>query len=147
MTNALYWARAIKAEGVVRSATGDGRIPFIHPEDIADVATAALTTREHDGASLGDHRPGGAELRRDDREDRRRASGSRSGSRTMSEEDARRQQVAWSTPAPMVEARLSIFRAIREGRLAAVTGEVERVLGRRPIRFDAWAEQNAAAFR
>src|SRR5580704_6596712 len=35
MSNALYWARSIKAEGVVRAATGDGKIPFVHPTDIA----------------------------------------------------------------------------------------------------------------
>jgi hypothetical protein len=50
-------------------------------------------------------------------------------------------------PPPLVEARLSIFRAIREGRLSAVTDTVERVLGRKPIAFDRWAEQNAAAYR
>jgi (4-alkanoyl-5-oxo-2,5-dihydrofuran-3-yl)methyl phosphate reductase len=146
MANALYWARGIKGEGVVRSATGDGRIPFIHSDDIADVATKALTTREHDGASLPITGPEaltyaemtakiaaviGKPLRYE----------------PMSDDDARRQQIAWNAPAPMVEARLSIFRAIREGRLAAVTVEVERVLGRRPIAFDRWAEENAAAFR
>jgi uncharacterized protein YbjT (DUF2867 family) len=31
MSNALFWARSIKAGGVVRTATGDGKIPFIHP--------------------------------------------------------------------------------------------------------------------
>src|SRR5271170_4521580 len=49
MDNALFWARSIKAEGVVRSATGDGKIPFIHSDDIADVAAKALTTPEHEG--------------------------------------------------------------------------------------------------
>jgi hypothetical protein len=42
---------------------------------------------------------------------------------------------------------LSIFRAIREGRLAAVTDNVAAVLGRQPISFDQWAQQNADAFR
>jgi uncharacterized protein YbjT (DUF2867 family) len=37
MSNALFWARSIKAEGVVRTSTGDGKIPFIHSQDIADV--------------------------------------------------------------------------------------------------------------
>src|SRR5882757_827896 len=43
---------SIKAEGIVRSATGEGKIPFIHPQDIADVATRALTSHEYDGMSL-----------------------------------------------------------------------------------------------
>jgi hypothetical protein len=47
----------------------------------------------------------------------------------------------------MIAAHLSIYRAIRDGRLAEVTGNVERVLGRKPISFDRWARDNAAAFR
>jgi hypothetical protein len=35
MTNALAWAEAIAGTGLVRAATGDGRIAFIHPQDIA----------------------------------------------------------------------------------------------------------------
>jgi hypothetical protein len=42
---------------------------------------------------------------------------------------------------------LSIFRAIRRGSLAGVTDTVARVLGRAPITFDQWVEQNVAAFR
>ncbi len=52
MVNSLFWAKSIKAEGVVRSCTGDGKIPFIHSDDIADVATKALTTPEYIGDSL-----------------------------------------------------------------------------------------------
>ena len=53
--------------------------------------------------------------------------------------------LGWAPPPP-VEARLSIFRAIREGRLAKVTDHVERALGRKPIAFNQWAQENAAAF-
>jgi hypothetical protein len=42
---------------------------------------------------------------------------------------------------------LSIFRAIRDGRLADVTDRVERVLGRMPFTFDQWAQENAMAFQ
>ncbi len=52
MLNALGWSDSIREEGVLRSSTGKGKIAFIHPDDIADVATAALTTRDHDGQSL-----------------------------------------------------------------------------------------------
>jgi uncharacterized protein YbjT (DUF2867 family) len=146
MVNALYWARSIKAEGVVRTSTGDGRIPFIHTADIADVAVAALTTRAHDRASLPITGPEalsyaemtgkiGAAIGRPLRFE------------PISDEQARQQQVAWGAPGPLVEARLSIFRAIREGRLAAVTDTVERVLGRAPISFERWVQENVDAFR
>lgn len=38
----LAWAGPIKAEGMVRSSTRDGRRPFIHSEDIAAVSVSAL---------------------------------------------------------------------------------------------------------
>jgi len=52
MSNALGWAKSIKANGLVRAPTGDGRIAFIHPADIVAVAIKALTTRQYDGESL-----------------------------------------------------------------------------------------------
>ncbi|HEY4015770.1 MAG TPA: NAD(P)H-binding protein [Polyangiaceae bacterium] len=52
MANALYWAKSIRAEGVVRTSTGEGKIPFIHSHDIADVAVHALRSEEDDGRSF-----------------------------------------------------------------------------------------------
>jgi uncharacterized protein YbjT (DUF2867 family) len=146
MTNALYWSNSIKTEGLVRSATGDGKIPFIHPRDIADVSVEALINPQYRGQSLPVTGPQalsyagmaakiGAAIGRALRFE------------ALSDEDARAQQVAWNAPPPLAEARLSIFRAIRENRLAAVTDTVQRVLGRQPIAFDQWARENAAAFR
>jgi hypothetical protein len=43
--------------------------------------------------------------------------------------------------------RTRYWRAIREGRLATVTNNVERILGRKPIALDQWAVEKAAAFR
>lgn len=145
MSNALFWAGSIKAEGIVRSATGDGKIPFVHPQDIADVASKALTSRVYVGQSLpisGLQALSYAEM------------AAKIGTairklvrfQTISDDEARQQQIAWNAPGPMVEARLSIFRAIREGRLATVTDTVERVLGRKPVTFDQWAEENRRAF-
>jgi len=64
----------------------------------------------------------------------------------ISDEDARQQQIAWGAPEPLVEARLSIFRAIRDGHLATFTDTVKRVLGRKPITFDQWVQENIAVF-
>ena len=52
MSNLLAWANSIKKEGLVRSSTGDGKRAFIHSDDIAAVATEALTTRNYIGQSL-----------------------------------------------------------------------------------------------
>jgi len=146
MANALFWAKSIKTEGVVRSSTGEGRIPFIHSDDIADVATEVLTRRQYDGASLPISGPealsyAGMTAKIGV------AIGKPLRFQATSDQEARDRQIASGDPAPVVEAHLSIFRAIREGRLATVTDTVERVLGRKPISFDQWAQENAAAFR
>jgi (4-alkanoyl-5-oxo-2,5-dihydrofuran-3-yl)methyl phosphate reductase len=145
MVNALFWVKSIKADGVVRASTGDGRIPFIHSNDIADVVIEALIRRELDGRSLAITGPEAlsyAEMT----EKIGTAIGKPLVFQPISDDEARRQQIAWGAPEPLVEARLSIFRAIREGRLATVTDTVERVLGRKPLTFDQWAQENAAAF-
>jgi hypothetical protein len=54
--------------------------------------------------------------------------------------------MSWGVAPPLIEARLSIFGAIREGRLTTVTDTVELVLRRRPLTFDQWAKENATAF-
>lgn len=145
MSNALYWARGIRDAGVVRSATGDGKIPFVHPHDIADVCVAALTRPPANAAIplTGPVALSYAEMTAEiaaaiDRPLRYEP---------MSEDDARDQQGAWGAEPAMTDARLSIFRAIREGLLAEVTDGVSRTLDRPPVPFSTWARDNAAAFR
>ncbi len=146
MTNALYWARSIKAEGIVRTATGDGKIPFIHSVDIAEVAVKALTEPQYVGQSLPI-----TGLEALSYADMTAMIGTAIGKalrfEDFSEEEARTQQIAWNAPPALVEARLSIFRAIGEGRLATVTETVERVLGRKPISFEQWVRENSGAFQ
>ena len=145
MVNALFWADSIRREGVVRSSTGDGKIPFIHSNDIADVVTKALTSREYAGQSLPITGPEalsypqmtakiGAAIGRTLRFE------------PICDEGERRQLASFAEPEPSIEAHLSIYRAIRGGRLSGLTRTVERVLGRRPVTFDQWARENAAAF-
>jgi (4-alkanoyl-5-oxo-2,5-dihydrofuran-3-yl)methyl phosphate reductase len=146
MDNFLNWAASIKSAGVVRCAAGDGTIPFIHSDDIADVAVATMTQPQYAGQSLPITGPRalsfvemtakvGAAIGRDVRFEPR------------SEDDERVAQAGWGSPEALIEARLSIFRAMREGRLATVTDNVAAIVGRAPISFDRWAQQNAAAFR
>lgn len=145
MSNALHWARSIKSDGVVRAPTGDGRIAFIHPDDIAAVATKALTTRDHDGESLPITGPEALSY-----SEMTKKIGAAIGKplrlQAISDEQLRHQMIESGDPPEIVEAHISIYRAIREGRLAAVTDNVERVVGRKPIPFDRWVQQNAEAF-
>jgi (4-alkanoyl-5-oxo-2,5-dihydrofuran-3-yl)methyl phosphate reductase len=146
MDNFLNWADAIKGDGVVRCAAGDGTIPFIHSDDIADVTIAAMTEPQYAGQSVPITGPEALSFA-----DMTAKVGAVIGRelrfQPVSDDQERRQQAAWGSPQPLIEARLSIFRAMRQGRLATVTDNVAAILGREPISFDRWAQQNAAAFR
>jgi uncharacterized protein YbjT (DUF2867 family) len=145
VSNLLAWAHSIKAEGVLRSATGEGRRAFIHSEDIAAVSVQALTTRRYEGQSLMITGPealtfaeaaskiGGA-------------IGKPVAFLSISDEEARRRYSAVSESKEETEAHVSLWRAIREGRLEAVTDTVEQVLGRKPIALDQWITENSSAF-
>jgi uncharacterized protein YbjT (DUF2867 family) len=146
MSNLLAWANSIKTEGVVRSSTGEGKRAFIHSDDIAAVAVKALTTRDHYGESLpitGPEALSFAEVT------------AKIGSaiarqltfQPISDEEARQRYAIISGSEAETEAHISLWRAIREGRLAAVNDNVERVLERKPIALDQWAIENATAFR
>jgi uncharacterized protein YbjT (DUF2867 family) len=145
MSNALEWASLIKAEGVVRAPIGEGKIPFIHPDDTAAVAVEALTSSQYFGASLPITGPQAltyAEMTAQ----LGGAIGKPIRFESISEEQERQQMLQHGAPAAIVDAHISIYSSIREGRLATVTDNVERVLHRKPLIFAQWAQQNAAAF-
>jgi uncharacterized protein YbjT (DUF2867 family) len=145
MSNLLAWARSIKADGIVRASTGEGRRAFIHSEDIAAVATAALTTDKYDGESLPITGPEALTFAEATAKIAF-AIGKELTFQPISDQEAGQQYSVVSGSAAETEAHVSLWRAIREGRLATVTDNVERILGRKPIPMDQWAIENAAAF-
>jgi uncharacterized protein YbjT (DUF2867 family) len=145
MSNLLAWAPSIKAEGVVGASTGDGRRAFIHSDDIAAVATKVLTTGEYVGESLpitGPEALNFAEVTASIGA----AIGKSLTFQPLSDEEARQRYSMVSSSTEETEAHVSLWRAIREGRLATVTATVERVLGRKPFTLDQWLIENAVAF-
>ncbi len=146
MLNALGWSDSIRGDGVLRSSTGKGKIAFIHPDDIADVAIAALTTRDHDGQSLvitGPEALSYGEMAATIGV----AIGKQVGFEEISDKQAYAGVVRWAGKGHYADALVDIWRAVREGRLATVSDGVKQVIGRRPIPFDRWAEENADAFQ
>jgi uncharacterized protein YbjT (DUF2867 family) len=146
MSNLLAWAHSIQAEGVVRSATGDGRRAFIHSDDIAAVSVAALTSENYVGQSLPITGPQALTFA-----EATEAIGFALGRplvyRLISDNEARRRYAATGALPEDVDAHVALWRAIREGRLAGVTDQVERILGRKPIAFEQWVRENIAAFQ
>ena len=146
MSNALGWTHSIREKGVLRTSTGTGKIAFIHPDDLAEVATAALLSNEYDGQSLVITGPEAlsydamAQVIGD-------AIGKRVRFEEISDQQAYRSVVRWAGKGPYADALVDIWRAVREGRLATVSDGVQQVLGRKPISFDRWAKENADAFQ
>jgi uncharacterized protein YbjT (DUF2867 family) len=147
MDNALAWAPAIASSGVVESVTGNGKIAFIHSDDIAGVAAAALTadTNEYRGQSLPITGPCALTTAQ-----MVAAIGAVTGKSPrvehISDDYERQRWIDRGEPSVSIDYHLSIFKAIRQGRLAQTTDAVECILGRPAIGFDRWVAENAAAF-
>jgi uncharacterized protein YbjT (DUF2867 family) len=146
MSNLLAWGPSIKAEGVVRASTGNGRRAFIHSDDIAAVVVVTLTDRAYDGESLPITGPEALSFA----EVTARigaAIGKHLAFHAISDDEARERYSQVSGSAEETEAHIALWRAIREGRLATVNSNIERILGRKPITLDRWLVENVAAFR
>jgi uncharacterized protein YbjT (DUF2867 family) len=146
MTNFLAWAYSIKTEGIVQSSTADGRRPFIHPEDIAAVSVEALLNEEHAGRILSITGPTSLSFG-DVTQIIAHAIGKTLFYRTISDEEARARYSRFSGSPEETSAHVALWCAIRDGRLAATTGEVEQTLGRAPMPMEHWASENAQCFR
>src|SRR5262249_1689798 len=119
MSNLLALAPSIQAEGVVRASTGEGRRAFIHSDDIAAVAVKALTTRAYDGESLAITGPEALTFA-DVTAKIAAAIGRPLPFQPISDDEARERYSRMSGSAEETEAHVSLWRAIREGRLATV---------------------------
>jgi uncharacterized protein YbjT (DUF2867 family) len=145
MTNLLAWAPSIKTEGIVRSSTGNGRRPFIHSEDIAAVSVAALLDGEYAGRILSITGPRSLTFG-DATQVIAHATGKTLVYQTISDEEAGERYSGFSGSPQETEAHVALWRAIREGRLAATTNGVEQTLGRKPISLEQWASEKAQHF-
>ena len=146
MTNLLAWAHSIKTDGIVRSSTGSGGRPFIHSEDIAAVSVAALLGEEYAGQILSITGPRSLTFG-DATQIIAHAIGKALFYQPISDEEAGERYSRFSGSREETAAHVALWRAIREGRLAATTDGVEQTLGRRPISLEQWALGNAHQFR
>jgi uncharacterized protein YbjT (DUF2867 family) len=146
MSNLLAWAPAIKAEGVVRSSTGEGKRPFIHPEDIAAVAVRALVDEQYIDQVLPITGPAALSFR-DATSMIATALGKPLRYEAISDEEARSRYARISGSAEETEAHVALWRAIRQGQLAATTTVVEEVLGRKPLGLREWIAESVQSFR
>jgi uncharacterized protein YbjT (DUF2867 family) len=145
MTNTLWWAAAIRAEGVVRDPVGPGRLSLIDPADIAAVAAAALTQDGHTGQA---YVLTGGELLTVKQQTQILSDvlGRPIQYLEQTPEQAADVLLAQGAAAELVAATRDLNELFRADRAAIVTDVVERLTGRPPATFQDWCRRNAAAF-
>ncbi|MDV9176626.1 NAD(P)H-binding protein [Streptomyces sp. W16] len=143
-SNAFAWAESIRERRTAAAPFGDVGLPFADPDDVAEVAAKVLREDGHTGATYTLTGPAPTTPRA-----RAAAVAAALGEPVTFTEQSREEAyelMARFMPLPVVEGTLSILGAPTEEE-QRVSPDVERVLGRAPRPFAAWAERNAATFR
>ncbi|MFF1624896.1 MULTISPECIES: NAD(P)H-binding protein [unclassified Streptomyces] len=142
--NAFAWAESIRTRREAAAPFGDVGLPFVDPEDVAAVAAATLRPGAHLGATYTLTGPAATTPR-----ERAAAIATALGEPVRFTEQTREEaheQMARFMPLPVVEGTLTILGTPTDSE-QRVSPDAERVLGRKPGSFAAWAERNVAAFR
>lgn len=143
-SNTFAWAETIRTQRTAAAPFGDTGLPFIDPADIGEVAAAALHENGHAGQVYELTGPALITPRQ-----RAEAIGDALGEPIRFIEQTRdeaRAQMLQFMPEPVVETTLDIIGEPTPAE-QRISPDVERVLGRAPGAFAAWAERSAAAFR
>ncbi|MCY0927424.1 NAD(P)H-binding protein [Streptomyces sp. H27-H1] len=143
-SNAFAWAESIRTHRTATAPFGDVGLPTVDPADVAEVAAAVLRGAGHGGSTYDLTGPVLVTPR-----ERAAAIAGAIGEPVrfveQSPEEARAQMLTFM-PEPAVDGTLSILGAPVAAELA-VSPAVERILGRAPRPFAAWADRTAPAFR
>lgn len=142
----LYFAPQVRS-GLLLAPLGEGRAAWVDCRDVAAVAAVALTEPAHEGQAYtltGPEVIGLPEIM---------ATLSRVAGRRIRYYDApelpQRLFVRYILGFPVrdVDAMLELTAKLRNGYLKHLTNDVERVLGRRPLSFEQFAQEHAALLR
>ncbi|MER6048658.1 NAD(P)H-binding protein [Streptomyces sp. NPDC001793] len=146
-TNALGWAPAIRATGVVRDAHPDAQGAPVHEADLADVAAVALLDRT--GAHVHRiHRLTGPEVLTNAQQVAAIAEvvGRPVRIERISEEEAAEAMAGPHFPLAAARELVGLFGSTVDAPAFPVTDTVERVTGRPARTFAQWARDHAADF-
>jgi len=146
MSNALHWRETIRAAGKVFSNYGDGKLPPVHPRDIAAVVVRALTTPSHEGKCYAITGPEALSVS-EQVKILANAIGKPIEYIPVPDEVIRAGMEKAGLPSPLINALLPFAAFIRSGKAAQVFPTVQEVTGRQAFTFSDWARENAAAFR
>ncbi|MEF9880915.1 SDR family oxidoreductase [Streptomyces sp. P9-A4] len=142
-SNAFFWAPQVRADRAVAAPFADVALPLVDPADIAGVAAEALRGPGHAGRTYVLTGPVAVTAREQVRA-LAGALGEAVEFAPLSAAEARSRLTRF-LPEDAVDGMLSVMGEPRPEE-QRVSPDVERVLGRGPSPFSAWAERNAPAF-
>jgi uncharacterized protein YbjT (DUF2867 family) len=145
MDNRFAWLRTIREENAVYVPEGDPASALVHVRDIAAVATFALTTSGHEGATY--ELTGGEALTTERQVAVLSEAIGRAIKYVEEPESAARERMTrmYGWPPEAVDGFFALKRESAEHE-HVVFDTVERLLGGPPRTFPDWARENAAAF-
>ena len=145
-SNARGWAATLRAAGKAFGALGAAALPVIHPDDIADVAVAALTQSGHAGKAYEITGPEPLTAA-----DQIAILGEVAGRRfeyvNVDDDTAVRGMIDGGMPRAMADAMIHLIQALRAAGRLPPTELVPQLLGRPARTFRQWAIDNAALFQ
>jgi uncharacterized protein YbjT (DUF2867 family) len=145
MSNALHWRETIRTQAKVFSNYGDGKLPCVHPRDIAAVAVRALTSDGHADKAYSLTGPEALSVR----EQVKILSDAMKKPIeyvVVTDEAARKGMSNAGMPGFLIDALIPFAEFVRSGKAARVHRTIEEVTGRPAFTFSDWARDNAAAF-
>ncbi|MFH8632205.1 NAD(P)H-binding protein [Streptomyces lydicus] len=143
-SNAYAWAESVRTRREIAAPFADIGLPTIDPDDIAEVAAAALREDGHAGGVYELTGPALSTPRQ-----RAEAIADALGEPLRFIEQTRDEagaQMLQFMPESVVQTTLAILGEPTPGE-QRISPDVERVLGRAPRTFSAWAQRHIAAFR
>jgi uncharacterized protein YbjT (DUF2867 family) len=143
-SNAYAWADSIRTQRAMAAPFADVALPAVDPQDIAEVAAAALRESSHANAIYTLTGPAAISPRQQAKviED---AIGTPINFTQLTRDQARANMLNFM-PEPVVEATLDVLGKPLPAE-QAVSPDVEKVLGRPPHTFANWLSRNLHAFR
>ncbi|MER7244521.1 NAD(P)H-binding protein [Kribbella sp. NPDC000426] len=130
------WKNAVRS-GTLALPAGNGRTPFVDANDIADVATAALTTADHDGRTYD--LTGPEAITFSEAAEHLTEAGLPVAYVAVTPAEYTEQQVAQGVPRAGAELLAGVLTSIADGHGGEPTLDIEQALGRPARTFKAFA--------
>jgi NAD(P)H dehydrogenase (quinone) len=143
-----YLLYMVGPDGIIRGPGGTGGISAVARDDVAEVAAQVLRvadTGEHDGASYDVTGPEALTLAEFAAEIEA-ASGSPVSFYDETEEEAYASRAKYNAPAFEVEGWVTSYQSFAAGEMSAISGDVERVVGRPPVSFEHFLLANPGSY-